>query len=168
MGRKRVGPTALVAFSALLLGSAAARAGHPVMAPAPVFLRLGDVQRSGVGFELGAKDAPPVGSHLLITIPLLNRNAEFDKPVGAQVGQLAIDCTVLTKTRAGACSGVTTLPGGYFTFRVPDRALRFGTRFDHVTLRTLNAPILGGIGNFACKDAALYVNSPADVRVVMC
>jgi hypothetical protein len=162
MGRKRLVVVVAAAAPALLFGTGSALAGHPVLAVPPISLGLGPVEESGLGFALAPNGAAPVGSHLLITIPLLNRAARFGKPQGAQVGRVLIDCTVLTKTRAGDCTGLTRLPGGYFTVRVPDRALSFGPTgsFDRVRVHPVDLPLLEGVGSFAGMKGKLAFESP--------
>lgn len=88
-----------------------------------VVLRFADsgTQFSAVGFNANNPNAiPPVGASEIITIHLRNAAAQFGKPVGAVVGRVLIDCTVLVVNSPtdvdGVCTAIAHVPNGFFTF----------------------------------------------------
>jgi hypothetical protein len=81
--------------------------------------RNGKQTQAAVGFNLNSNAAPPVGSSYIVTLTLLNGAPQFGKPVGAQVGRVLLDCTILSLSGPsgdGICSGIAHVPNGYFTF----------------------------------------------------
>ena len=117
MSGKRLGVlTAGVLGLVLLIGVAQAGAAGSTQV---LKFRNGNQKAVGVGFNINSNAAPPIGSSYVVTITLINAAPQFGKPVGAQVGRVLLDCTILSVNYPngdGICSGIAHVPDGYFTF----------------------------------------------------
>ena len=109
--------TACVLGLALLVGVVQAGAAGSTQV---LKFRNGKTSFMGVGFDANNPNAiPPIGGQFVIRIRLVNAAPQFGKPVGAIVGRVLLDCTILsvdTPNGDGVCSGIAHVPNGYFTF----------------------------------------------------
>jgi hypothetical protein len=141
-----------IAFS---LGTVAAGA-----AGAPTVLKFSNSPSSAVGIGFDANDpnaVPPVGSSIAIQLKLRNAVAQFGKPVGAIVGRVLLQCTVLQENSAqdedGVCSGIAHVPNGYFTF---------GGNGGFTNARVNYFDITGGVGPYANDRGEIKVTNNAN------
>jgi hypothetical protein len=81
--------------------------------------RNGQQSQVGVGFNINSNATPSIGSSFVVRITLINAAPQFGKPVGATVGRVLLECTILSVSSPngdGICSGIAHVPDGYFTF----------------------------------------------------
>ena len=146
MTAKRLGMLAVYVLG-LVFTLGAAQAGAT---GSPRVLKLIDhhIVATPVGFSESSSAIPPIGAREVFTGLLLSDVPEFGKPVGAAVGHILLDCTVLTETPDGLCTGIAHVPDGFFTFAG-------NGPFTNTTVRYY--AITGGVGPYAQARGELKV-----------
>lgn len=92
---------------------------------------------------------PPLGSSFVVTGRLNNAgSAQFGKPKGAAIGRILVDCTVLSDTPDGICTGIAHVPNGFFTFAGNGPFTNEHLRYYAIT---------GGVGPYANDRGELKV-----------
>ena len=112
-GRRFGALTACLLALVLMIGTAGAGAASPTRTLK--FLDI-HIRYTAVGFAASSTATPPIGSTEVFTGLLENYNAQFGKPMGAHVGRIGLDCTVLSTAPDGLCTGIAHVPDGFFTF----------------------------------------------------
>ena len=116
-------------------------------------LRFLDTQQS---FTLDPQGPPTVGSRLIFTHVLFNRDSQFGKPSGARIGSAESICTVVSKSLA-QCTVTAHVPDGEV---VAMGALRLSENG-----RTASTfAIVGGAGAYASARGTVASRDLSDTR----
>lgn len=153
---RRLGVLCGVALG-LILVTGALQAGA---AGSPTVLKFADSPSTAVGIGFNANDPnaiPPIGSSIDIQLHLRNAAAQFGKPIGAIVGRVILQCTVLSENSPedidGICSGIAHVPNGFFTF---------GGNGGFSNLKVNYFDITGGVGPYADDRGEIVVVNHAN------
>jgi hypothetical protein len=111
-------------------------------------------QETAIGFNGNSNAFPPVGASIGLHVILQNAVPQFGKPVGATVGRVVIQCTVLIELTAqsgdGICNGIAHIPNGFITIEGNGGFANNAVNYWAIT---------GGVGPYANDRGAIQVTN---------